>query len=94
MAIEFEWDPAKAVTNLTRHGVSFREASTVFQDPLSVTVPDPRHSQSEERFAILGISDRGRLVAVFHTERDHRVRIISARPATRLERGAYEEESA
>ena len=93
MAIAFEWDAVKAAANLAKHRVSFGEASTVFQDPLSVTVPDPRHSQSEQRFAILGRSARGRLLAVFHTEGDQRVRIISARPPTRFERGVYEEES-
>ena len=73
--------------------ISFAEASTVFQDPLSVTVVDPRHSQNEERFAILGRSTHGQLLSVYHTEVNHRVRIISARPATRLEREVYEEES-
>ena len=90
MAIAFEWDAVKATANLAKHGVSFGEASTVFQDPLSVTVPDPRHSQNEERFAILGRSARGRLLAVFHIEGDQRVRIVSARPPTRRERGVYE----
>ena len=94
MAIEFQWDPVKAARNLAKHGVSFGEASTVFQDPLSVTVPDPRHSRNEERFAILGRSVHGRFLAVYHTDVDRRVRIISARPATRLEREVYEEESA
>ncbi len=93
MAITFEWDTGKAAANLAKHGISFGEASTVFQDPLSVTVPDPRHSRSEERFAILGRSTRGRLLAVFHTEGDQRVRIISARQPTRFEREVYEEES-
>ncbi|HCG03271.1 MAG TPA: hypothetical protein DEV93_22380 [Chloroflexi bacterium] len=92
MALEFEWDAAKADANFAKHGVSFGEASTVFQDSLSVTVSDPRHSRSEERFAILGRSADGRLLAVFHTDVDDRVRIISARPATRRERATYEEE--
>lgn len=94
MALEFEWDPAKAAANLVKHQVSFGEASTVFHDPLSVTVSDPRHSRNEERFAILGRSVHGQLLAVYHTEFDRRVRIISARLATRLERAIYEEESA
>ena len=64
--IEFEWDPAKAAANLAKHGVSFAEASTVFRDPLSVTISDPRHSRGEERFAILGVSADGHLLAVFH----------------------------
>ena len=92
MSIEFEWDPTKAAANLAKHGVSFGEASTVFHDPLSVTTPDPRHSRGEERFAILGVSTSGRLLAVFHIEHDRRIRIFSARPATRFERQTYEEE--
>ena len=89
--MEFEWDPAKAAANLATHGVSFEEASTVFGDPLSVTKPDARHSHGEERFAILGLSARGRLLAVYHAERGERIRIISAREATRRERADYEE---
>ena len=91
MAFAFEWDRAKAAANLAKHGVSFEEASTVFGDPLSSTVADPRRSQDEERFAILGMSTRGRLLAVFYAERGERIRIISAREATRRERGDYEE---
>ena len=90
MALAFEWDPEKAATNLAKHGVSFPEAATVFRDPLSVTVPDPRHSHGEARFAIFGVSDRGRLLAVLYTERTDRLRLISAREATRRERAAYE----
>jgi uncharacterized DUF497 family protein len=90
MALAFEWDPAKAATNLAKHGVSFPEAASVFADPLSVTVPDPRHSHGEARFAIFGVSNRGRLLAVLYTERTERFRLISAREATRRERAAYE----
>lgn len=90
MALPFEWDADKAATSLAKHGVSFEEASTVFADALSATIPDPRHSQGEARFAILGMSARGRLLAVFHTERGPRTRIISAREATRRERATYE----
>jgi uncharacterized DUF497 family protein len=93
MAFQFEWDLAKAVANAAKHGVTFAEASTVFADPLSVTVPDPRHSQSESRYAIFGVSARGRLLAVLHTERGERVRLISAREATRRERAVYEQEA-
>ena len=90
MALAFEWDPDKAATNLAKHGVSFPEATTVFGDPLSITVPDPRHSHGEARFAIFGMSDRGRLLAVLYTERTDRLRLISAREATRHERASYE----
>ena len=89
--MEFEWDPIKATLNLTRHGVSFREATTVFDDVLSVTVPDPDHSVEENRFIIVGMSHRGRLLIVSHVERGHRSRLISARELRRTERTAYEE---
>jgi uncharacterized protein len=90
MALLFEWDPAKAATNLAKHGVSFAEASTVFGDPLALLVADPRHSHGEARVAIFGRSTRGRLLAVLHTERAERIRLISAREATRHERAVYE----
>jgi len=93
MALSFEWDLNKAKANLAKHGVSFEEASTVFSDPLSLTIPDPAHSQLEDRFVILGHSCKGKLLVVVHTERGDNIRIISARRATRRERNAYEEES-
>ena len=93
MALEFEWDPAKAELNLKEHGVSFDEATTVFRDALSITIADPDHSGSEDRFIDLGMSHRGRLIVVSYTERKHKIRIISARRATRTERKSYEETS-
>lgn len=90
MAFAFEWDPTKAAANVAKHGVSFEEASTVFADPLSSVVADADHSLREERLVIFGVSDRGRVLAVMFTERGPRVRVISAREATRPERGAYE----
>jgi hypothetical protein len=89
--MEFEWDKRKAVENEDKHGVSFREAGTVFGDPLAVTFSDPDHSLDEERFVTFGLSQFRRLLVVSHAERAHRVRIISARPATRQERKIYEE---
>jgi len=89
--LKFEWDRAKAATNLARHRVSFEEAATVFRDPLSQTDRDPDHSEDEERFVIFGTSTRGRLLVVAHTERGDTIRIISARPATPGERNIYEE---
>lgn len=83
MALEFHRDAAKAARNVAKHGVSFEEATTVFRDRLSFTVADPRQSTDEERFAILGMSAQGRLLAVFYTDRGPRARLISARPATR-----------
>jgi uncharacterized DUF497 family protein len=92
MALRFSWDPRKAASNLKKHGVSFEEAVTAFGDPLSVTIPDPKHSESEDRFVLLGLSASSRLVVVAHAERsDDDVRIISARLATRRERNEYEE---
>ena len=91
MALIFEWDPKKARRNLNTHGVSFDEASTAFSDPLSLTIDDPLHSEDEERFVLLGQSLKGRLLVVVHTERENRIRIISARSATNKERLSYEE---
>ena len=92
MGYNFEWDPEKAKANLSKHGVSFVEAVTVFGDPLSMNMPDPDHSEGEERFILLGMSDRYRLLVVSYAERPPRTRIISARLATRNERKQYEEE--
>jgi len=90
--LQFEWDSAKAVENLAKHGVSFQEAATVFRDPLSATGADPDHSIGEERFITFGFSTSGRLLVVAHTEEGDTVRIITARPATAAERKIYEEE--
>ena len=83
----FEWDDAKAAINFEKHGVSFWEASSVFKDPLSVTIRDPDFS---ERFVDLGLSDRQRLLVVVYCERGARLRIISAREAEKHERKDYE----
>lgn len=80
----------KATSNITKHGVSFEEAATVFGDPLSLTVYDPDHSLEEDRFITMGTSVDHRLLLVSHTDREERIRIISARLATRRERKAYE----
>ena len=89
--MEFEWDPKKAADNLAKHGVPFQEATTVFDDLLSVTVPDPDHSSEERRFVIVGQSHRRRLLIVSHVERGDRIRLVSARELTRTERSIYEE---
>jgi uncharacterized protein len=93
MGLLFEWDERKAEQNLRKHGVSFDEASTVFGDSLSVTIDDPLHSADEHRFVILGYSVRQRLLVVVHTYHGKRVRLVSARAATRRERLMYEEEN-
>lgn len=87
----FEWDDTKAHANLEKHGVSFEDAATVFLDPYALTVLDNQHSDDETRFIELGYSADGRLLVVICTERDARVRIISARLATGTERRQYEE---
>ena len=91
--MEFEWDPDKDETNRKKHGVSFREASTVFDDPLARTVSDSRHSEVEFRFLTIGYTSAGRLIVVAHTDREERTRIITAREAKRSERRNYESES-
>ena len=90
MAIEFVWDPKKAASNQVKHGVTFREAVTVFIDPLAQIHDDPAHSSSERREIIVGHSLQNRLLVVFFTERSVAVRIIIARQATRHERKDYE----
>ena len=91
MALDFEWDRKKAAANARKHDVAFEEATTVFSDPLSVTIDDPDHSSDEARFIILGTSVRRRVLVVMHTARGDRVRLISARTATQNERRMYEE---
>lgn len=89
--MDFEWDPLKAAENLTNHGVSFEEALTVFADPLAKIIDDPDHSADERREIIVGHSEKQRLLFVSFTERPPRVRIISARVATKRERQDYEQ---
>jgi len=89
--MEFEWNLNKATLNLEKHGVSFQEAATVFNAPLSITFPDPDHSMGESRYVIIGLSEFGQLLVVAHTDREENVRIISARKATRQEKRFYEE---
>jgi hypothetical protein len=89
--MEFEWDDAKAELNERKHGVSFVEAMTVFADPLSLTGYDPDHSEEEDRYITMGMSAVGRFLVVSHTDRGDRVRLISAREASRRERRDYED---
>ena len=91
--IAFEWDPGKDSANRRKHGVGFVEASTVFDDPLSTTIPDPDYARDEERFVIVGMSSERTLLVVVHTIRGERIRLISARSATKHERRDYEENS-
>jgi len=90
MALKFEWDANKARTNRAKHGISFEESSSIFGDLLSLTIPDPAHSQVEDRFVTIGLSHRGKLLVVVHTERGDNIQIISARLASRRERQTNE----
>ena len=89
--LHFTWNAAKARANLAKHGVSFEEAETAFSDDHAVVLPDPDHSEVEERFLLLGMSAVLRVLVVVHCEpdADGAIRIISARRATRSERGQY-----
>ena len=87
----FEWDPVKATANFAKHGVSFEEAATAFQDVLARIHADPDHSASESREILIGHSAQGRLILVAFTDRQGRLRLISAREVTRRERRDYEE---
>ena len=87
----FEYDERKAWINLKKHRVSFEEAMTVFTDPLSLTIPDPLHSEDEERRIIIGQSLKKRLIVVVHIDHGEKIRIISARRPTAGERKQYEE---
>ena len=91
MPIKLDWDPSKARRNVRKHRIDFDEASTVFADTLSITIPDPDHSEDEERWVTVGLSNRHRLLVVVHTEEEETIRLISARKADRLERRKYEE---
>ena len=91
--LKFEWDPSKAESNIKKHGISFEEAKTVFDDDFGRLISDPDHSQDEERFILLGISYSLKILTVVHCYRDNDgiIRIISARPSTKNEERQYKE---
>jgi uncharacterized DUF497 family protein len=89
---DFEWHPVKAANNLRKHGVTFEEAATVFEDEHALLLNDEVHSDEEDRFLLLGMSEGRRLLSVVHLERGIRLRIISARPAANVERREYDRE--
>ena len=93
MGLEFEWDEDKARSNRKKHGVTFEEAVTVFGDELAMMIHDPDHSRDEDRYILMGESDRQRVLVVSFTDRGDRIRIISVRVANRRERKKYEEGS-
>jgi uncharacterized DUF497 family protein len=88
--LTFEFDPDKAVANLAKHGISFREAMTVFDDPLAQTFPDELHSEDEDRSITIGLSSKSRLLFISHREIENLIRLIGARRATATEKKAYE----
>lgn len=96
MQYSFEWDPAKAKANWSKHGVSFEDAAALFLDPLAISVPDDKHSETEERWVTIGRDRRGLVLVIIHTlpgslVKQRKIRIISARKATRREVRQYEE---
>lgn len=91
MSLKFEWDPRKAASNFSKHGVSFEEALTAFADPWARIFDDEDHSVEEQREIIVGHSAKESLLVVCFTAQDESVRIFSARKATRRERKEYEE---
>ena len=90
MALKFEWNEKKAHVNLKKHGVSFEEGATIFNDPEIATIFDPDHSKDEERYISIGTSIQGNLLVIVHTECEERIRLISCRKATNTERKVYE----
>ena len=91
-SLEFEWDPKKAASNLRKHGISFEEAASVFNDVLATIYEDPDHSVTEKCFLTIGTSEEGRLLHIAFADRGERIRIINARRLTRRERELYEKE--
>jgi uncharacterized DUF497 family protein len=89
--MKIEWDPIKAKLNLKKHGISFEEAATAISDPMAVTGFDPDHSLQKERYITFGVSQRGRLLVISHTEEAETIRIINARKASKGEQELYEE---
>lgn len=91
MELNFEWHEEKANDNLRKHGVTFEEAKTVFNDPFSITIADSGHSAEEDRYIDVGLSTAGQLLVVVYTEREEKIRLISCRKATKAERSNYEQ---
>ncbi|GMT50026.1 MAG: hypothetical protein IEMM0008_1565 [bacterium] len=90
LSLLFEWDETKAKLNISKHKVAFEEATTLFDDSLSITIEDPMHSSGEERFITIGLSYMNRLLVIAHCDREDQIRIISARLTTSKERKVYE----
>ncbi len=90
-ALQFEWDDEKDAANVKKHGISFEEAKSVFRDERAKLINDPDHSEDEDRFILMGLSETLRLLVVCHCYRgeNHKIRIISARKATTKESKSY-----
>ena len=93
LELAFEWDKQKAKANQRKHSISFEEASTVFDDPLAVNFDDPDHSTEENRYLIIGLSAQGKLLFIAYTDRNNKIRLISARLVTPKEKRSYEREN-
>jgi len=93
MSLVFEWDQNKSDKNEKKHGITFEEAKTVFNDRYAITIDDPDHSDDEYRYIDIGFSSEGRILVVWYTERNEHIRIIGSRKAIRTERKAYEEKN-
>jgi uncharacterized DUF497 family protein len=93
MSLVFEWDQSKSDKNEKKHGITFEEAKTVFNDRYAITIDDPDHSDDEYRYIDIGFSSEGRILVVWYTERNENIRIIGSRKAIRTERKAYEEKN-
>lgn len=93
MSLVFEWDQNKSNKNEKKHGITFEEAKTVFNDRYAITIDDPDHSDDEYRYIDIGFSSEGRILVVWYTERNENIRIIGSRKAIRTERKAYEEKN-
>ncbi len=91
MITTFEWDEDKSKLNVRKHGSSFEEGKTVFNDPFAITIGNPDHSDDESRYIDIGLSSKGKLLVVWYTDRNENIRLIGCRKATRSERKAYEE---
>ncbi len=91
MKLTFEWDEVKAKENVLKHKIPFDEGKTIFNDPFLLTYPDIDNYEVEERFINIGVSAKGRILVLIHTERHGNIRIISCRKATMRERRHYEE---
>lgn len=93
MKLTFEWDEVKAKANFKKHKVSFEEGKTIFNDPFLFTFPDNEHSIDEKRYINIGISAKGHILVLIHTERNDKIRIIIGKKATTGERIFYEKGS-